>query len=112
MTLQSNTGDQNQIPRRLYRRVKCNSVFGHLHCTKSTVQIFSSLCKKYRFFRSLNTTFGKVGRNASEEVILEFKVYPYTNIWTGMFCRGLLIKSDLKSLDFTAIIFLHEIILI
>ena len=50
--------------------VKRDSVLGHSNCTKSSVEMFSRLCKII-VFRSLNTIFGKVGKNASEEIILE-----------------------------------------
>ena len=55
---------------------------------------------KKSFFRSLNAIYGKVGRNASEEVILELirsKCIPV--LIYGLECFALT-KSDLRSLDF------------
>ena len=59
-----------------------------------------SIMPKKSFFRSLNAIFGKIGRNASEEVILELirsKCIPL--LIYGLECFALT-KSDLKSLDF------------
>ena len=55
---------------------------------------------KKSFFRSLNAIYGKVGRNASEEVILVLirsKCIPV--LIYGLECFSLT-KSDLRSLDF------------
>ena len=71
--------------------------FGIWALTKSTCSL--NYAKK-SFFRSLNAIFGKIGRNASEEVILELirsKCIP-TLIY-GLECFALS-KSGLKSLDF------------
>ena len=64
---------------------------------------------KNSFFRSLNAIFGKIGRNASEEVILELirsKCIPI--LIYGLECFALT-KSDLKSLDFAVNRFLMEL---
>ena len=64
---------------------------------------------KKSFFRSLNAIFGKVGRNASEEVILELirsKCIPI--LIYGLECFTLT-KSDLRSPDFAVNKFLMKI---
>ena len=64
---------------------------------------------KKSFFRSLNAIFGKIGRNASEEVILELirsKCIPI--LIYGLECFALT-KSDLKSLDFAVNRFLMKL---
>jgi len=68
-----------------------------------------SIMPKNRFFRSLNTIFGNIGRNASEEVILELirsKCIPI--LIYGLECFALT-KSDLKSLDFAVNRFLMKL---
>jgi len=64
---------------------------------------------KKSFFRSLNAIFGKIGRNASEEVILEIirsKCIPI--LIYGLECFALT-KSDLKSLAFAVNRFLMKL---
>jgi len=64
---------------------------------------------KKSFFRSLNAVFGKIGRNASEEVILELIMSKCISILIyGLECFALT-KSDLKSLDFAANRFLMKL---
>ena len=68
-----------------------------------------SIMPKKSFFRSLNAIFGKIGRNASEEVILELirsKCIPI--LIYGLECFALS-KSDLKSLDFAVNRFLMKL---
>jgi len=64
---------------------------------------------KKSLFRSLNAIFGKIGRNASEEVILELirsKCIPI--LIYGLECFALT-KSDLKSMDFAVNRFLMKL---
>jgi len=64
---------------------------------------------KKSFFRSLNAIYGKIGRNASEEVILELirsKCIPI--LIYGLECFALT-KSDLKLLDFAVNRFLMKL---
>jgi len=64
---------------------------------------------KKSFFRSLNAIFDEIGRNASEEVILELirsKCIPI--LIYGLECFALT-KSDLKSLDFAVNRFLMKL---
>ena len=64
---------------------------------------------KKSYFYSLNAIFGKIGRNASEEVILELirsKCIPILIYALECFA---LTKSDLKSLDFVVNRFLMKL---
>jgi len=52
---------------------------------------------KRSFYRAANSIFGRIGRIASEEVIIQL-MYPCSSIYGLEVCP--LTKSDLKSLDF------------
>jgi len=78
----------------------------HYKVDSSTVL---SIMPKKSFFHSLNAIFGKFGRNASEEVILELIRSKYIPILIyGLECFALT-KSDLKSLDFAVNRFLMKL---
>jgi len=64
---------------------------------------------KQSFHRSINAIFGKIGRTASEEVILEMvksKCLPILLYGLECFCLNV---SDMKSLDFTVTRFLMKL---
>jgi len=66
-------------------------------------------CAKRSFYRSSNAVFGKVGRHASEEVILELvksKCMPMSLYRLECFA---LLKSVIKSIDFAATRFLIKL---
>jgi len=63
------------------------------------------------FYRSSNAVFCKVGRRASEEVILQLvksKCMPMLGLLYGLECFALL-KSDVKSIDFAVTRFLMKL---
>ena len=57
---------------------------------------------KRGFYRAANSIFGKVGRTASEEVVLRLLKYKYMPILLYVFEALNLNKSQLNSLDFVA----------
>jgi len=72
-----------------------------------THSVFCFLCKT--FYRSSNAIFGKVGRRASEEVILQLvksKCMPM--LMYGLECFALL-KSDVEYIDFAVTRFLMKL---
>ena len=71
---------------------------------------FSVSYAKRSFYRSSNAIFGKVGRHASEEVILQLlksKCMPM--LLYGLVCSALL-KSDVKSSDSAVTRFLMKLL--
>jgi len=66
---------------------------------------------KRSFYRSSNAIFGKVGRHASEEVILQLVIVK--SKYMPMLLYGLqcfeLLKSDVKSIDFVVTRFLMKL---
>jgi len=69
----------------------------------------STTYAKRSFHRSINAIFGKVGRIASEEVLLELVKSKCMPILLYGFERFSLHKSDVQSLDFVVTRFLLKI---
>jgi len=67
------------------------SAVSRVHFVKSRSLKCSLDEAKHRVFRATNAVFGKIGRVASEEVVLELvKVYLFANLVT--WCRVLSVK--------------------
>jgi len=75
-------------------------VFGRISCQRESFQVLSSSLKM-SFFKSLNAIFSKVGRFASEEVVLNLlRVKCLPVLLYGVESCPLLVR-DKRSLEFT-----------
>ena len=63
---------------------------------------------KQSFYRSINAIFGKIGRIASEEVILQL-IKMHANFTVGLECFSVA-KHDVRSLDFAVTRFLMKLL--